>query len=267
MEIVRVARLLSDIESVFRRMREDIVESAGTVAVQRKDDGSEQTALDVRVEQEVFQAVSSEYKDVVFLGEETGYELPLPELACLLDPIDGTKSFVEGTEGYTGMAVVIKKGVAIGSIIYRYIDDASFVAIRGQGAMKNGQSLKLSAVGLPKTLYCRERMIPFVQELPGFERQFVEKGPTGAGHGFALVAEGKIAARINAPHAVGSGGFIHDYAPGTLLVAEAGGRVIPFRDKEYAIDNFSFVACHPDLEPTINAVRSNLASIEVDSLG
>lgn len=263
----RIKSLLQDIETVLIGLRDDVVAGAGTADVMYKADGSEQTDMDVRVEQTVFDFVKSRYPEVTFYGEETGYGLPLPELCCLLDPIDGTKSYVEGTDGYTAMAVLILNNVAVGSIIYRYTDGASFIAIKGSGATKNGEKISLQNTDLPRTIYCRERMIPFVQQLPELHGYTVEKGPTGAGYGFALVAEGAIAARINATHSVGGGGFIHDYAPGTLLVEEAGGSVVPFEDKPYAVDTFSFVACHPALSSTVSSVRTALASIEVDSLG
>jgi fructose-1,6-bisphosphatase/inositol monophosphatase family enzyme len=254
-------KLLVDIEEIFKDMRREVVASAGTSAISIKDDGSEQTEMDVLVEHKILEMAKSSYPEVPFYGEESGYSLPLPEICCLVDPIDGTKSYIQNIPGYTGMSVIIENGYAIGSIIYDYLEDATYIAIKGEGAFKDGIKLNLAEKDVVKNIYCRERMIEDIKKLEEFSEFTVEKGPTGAGYGFCAVVDSRISARINAPHRPGSG-FIHDYAPGALLVLEAGGSIIPFHEDTYSVETMSFVACHPKIENVFISKKSILAEIE-----
>ena len=79
--------------------------------------------------------------------------------------------------------------------------------------------------------------------------------PSGGGNGFAQVAEGLTAARFQ----IKAGGYIHDYAPGALLVREAGGTIISLNDAEYSIDSRNFIACHPKLK---NLFENNIKKLK-----
>ena len=62
-----------------------------------------------------------------------------------------------------------------------------------------------------------------------------------AGFEYAMVASGKLDARISLdPY-----GKIWDFAPGSLLVAEAGGVVANIGSKGYDYRNFNFIAANP----------------------
>jgi fructose-1,6-bisphosphatase/inositol monophosphatase family enzyme len=73
-----------------------------------------------------------------------------------------------------------------------------------------------------------------------------------------LVLDGKESARFN----LLSGGYTHDYAPGGLLIREAGGVIIPVADDEYTYESRSFVACHPGLESLIRPHAKDLRELE-----
>jgi len=178
----------------------------------------------------------------------------------LVDPIDGTKSFIENIPTFTCMAVLIQGGEAVASVIYNPSTDAMYTAQKGRGAYKNGVRLDLRSVTLPHMALCKGRFINTLNRILAPKGVRCEYGPSGGGHGLTLVADGKVAARFN----MLGGGYIHDYAPGALLVREAGGAILPVKDDIYTYECRSFVACHPDLEPLLLHRLLELRALEVD---
>jgi histidinol phosphatase-like enzyme (inositol monophosphatase family) len=80
------------------------------VAVERKGDRSPVTIADRRAEQELRQLILSQYPDDGVLGEEFGETSGSSGWRWILDPIDGTQSFVRGVPMF---------GVLIGAECHR----------------------------------------------------------------------------------------------------------------------------------------------------
>lgn len=234
-------------QKVFRSYRETLLSNTGTVAASKKQDGSDVTALDVEIEDTLRQSLISQFPGITVLGEETGYGAISSEDCVLIDPIDGTSSFIEGTPTFTNMYAHIRDRRVVSSLIYNPSLDNEFIAIKGGGAFKNSSPLNLTQVGLPQIILCKKEFIEPLKQLlgDGFEYQVP---PSGGGHGLTLVAEGAVAARFQ----LHASGIAHDYAPGGLLVEEAGGVNIPILQDKYTFDCNSFVACHPLLAERIS---------------
>ncbi len=255
-------------QQVFRDLQSTVVEQAGVIASERKVDGTPVTKIDVEAESYIRAELSRRFPALVHFGEESGYPNDLPSQCWLIDSVDGTKSYIKNIPAYTGMAVLIENGVATASVIYDYARNDMYVAQLGQGAYKNGERLQLAGKPMPTIAYCRERMVDQVNKMLMESGQNVhcEAGPSGAGYGFVQVVEGLAAARFNFPHSIGSG-HIHDYAPGALLVQEAGGVVIAVDEtKTYKLQTQSFVACHPSLAKFIDKNVHRLQEIEQSTL-
>src|SRR6185369_13665627 len=82
------------IQHVFRQCRPLILQQAGKSEYTDKQDGSPVTETDVEVEKTVQAALKQRFPNLPVLGEETGYSDDLPDPCWLIDPIDGTKSFI-----------------------------------------------------------------------------------------------------------------------------------------------------------------------------
>jgi fructose-1,6-bisphosphatase/inositol monophosphatase family enzyme len=248
---------------IFRRLGQRIAAAAGKTAHTVKSDNSPVTELDVEIEGEIIRDFSSQFPDTPVYGEESGYQEGQEGTYWLIDPIDGTKSFLANITGYTIMAALIQNEEAVASVIYDPRDDDMYVALKGGGAFKNGQRLDLSNAPLPKVAYGRERLVDTITEILKPLGVTCEPGPSGSGYGFALVADGRLAARFNFPYQPG-GGYVHDYAPGALLVREAGGKVISVEeDGTYTYRTRSFVACHPALEEIVRQNAKHLRQVEI----
>lgn len=239
-------------------MREFVLEQAGKAEATIKIDGSPVTLIDVEAEDRIKNLLDDKLLGVPMLGEEGGYESELPDPVWLIDPIDGTKSYLENIPTFTGMGVLISGGEAQACVIYDYTTNDIFTAIKGRGAYKNGNRLQLSDIPMPKIIQAKSNFIEKLDSLLAEAGVKTEVSPSGGGFGHLCVVDGKSAARFS----LDGGGNIHDYAPGALLVREAGGDIIPILEQNYSFRTRSFVACHPELTPLIRQRLEEIRSLE-----
>lgn len=249
---------LTIVQDVFKQFQPLILERAGKSEYTDKHDGSPVTDTDMEIEVALLAKMEERFPSVPVFGEETGYGDDLPAAFWLVDPLDGTKSFIEGVPTFTSMAVLIQDGEATASIIYNPSLDDVYTAQKDKGAYKNGVRLDLGATPLSPVAICKEQFVDELSTLLKPKGVACKVASTGGGHGFTRVAEGEAAARFN----LHSGGYTHDYAPGALLVREAGGVIIPVLDDVYTFETRSFVVCHPDLESTIRPYVPRLRELE-----
>src|SRR5690606_20473401 len=80
---------------------------------------------------------------VPVLSEEDSASLVAdrPDVHWMIDPIDGTASFVHGYPGYVTQAALMEGGVPVVSAIYAPENDVMYAAVRGVGATRNGDHL------------------------------------------------------------------------------------------------------------------------------
>ncbi len=80
---------------------------------------------------------------VPVLSEEDSASLvsDRPGVHWMIDPIDGTASFVHGYPGYVTQAALMEGGVPVVSAIYAPENDVMYAAVRGVGATRNGDHL------------------------------------------------------------------------------------------------------------------------------
>lgn len=247
------------LQELFRGARQQVLNGAGQTPSEYKDDGSPVTATDEAVEQLVVEAMHKQFPDLPVFGEETGYDADaLPKTCWLIDPIDGTKSYIQNIAAFTSMAVLIHDGEAVASIIYDPTTDDMYTAIKGQGAQKNGQKLDLTQAPLPPRVRCKDILAPGIAIILKEKSIQVEIAPSGAGFGFANVVDGVTAARFQ----LHAGTNIHDHSPGALLVTEAGGDIVPISTETYSYRTYSFVACHPQLTGFLRTKVAELRVIE-----
>jgi fructose-1,6-bisphosphatase/inositol monophosphatase family enzyme len=246
------------IQVCFLAQRKLILSRAGKTTFTDKHDGSPVTLSDAEVEDAIISQFKETFPDIPIFGEESGYETDLPETFWLIDPIDGTSNFIANIPTFTCMGVLVHKEQSIASVIYNPSTEDMFLAFRGKGAYKNNQKLNLSETPISSIAYSKGRHIEALDQLLAPFTIRTEIAPNGAGYGFSAVAEGSIAVRFQ----LHSRGGVHDYAPGALLVEEAGGAIIPILEPVYRYDTKSFVACHPSLKKLIQSSVKLLRDLE-----
>lgn len=116
------------------------------LSVERKADGSPVTAADRGAEQAAREWVRRRFPDDGVLGEEFGEERAGAPRRWIIDPIDGTKSFVRGVPLW-GSLVALCEGetVLAGAAFFPAVDEL-VVAAPGAGCWWNGHRCRVSAV-------------------------------------------------------------------------------------------------------------------------
>ena len=193
------------------------------------------TKLDIEIEKFISSRLTKLFPDIKFVGEESGGNRNA-ERYWIMDPVDGTQHLVRGTPFTTTMIALVEEGKVIFSVIYDFINDQMYWAKKGQGSFCEKTRLKVSNRTLNQEYICWETHLekPKNQKIFGalYNKTIMFK-TVSAGWEFAMVASGKFDARICFdPH-----GNDYDYAPGSLLVSEAGGVVTNLFSKEYNLKN------------------------------
>jgi histidinol phosphatase-like enzyme (inositol monophosphatase family) len=116
------------------------------LAVEWKTDGSEVTRADREAEALTRQWIQERFPDDAIVGEELGVLQDDGRRRWLIDPIDGTKSFVRGVPLWGSMIAVAEGGTVLAGAINCAAAGEFVVAARGEGCWHNGSRTSVSLV-------------------------------------------------------------------------------------------------------------------------
>ena len=142
------------------------------------------------------------------------------------------------------MVALIEKGEVVFSAIYNFVTDTMYSAEKGKGAYKDGKPIHVSNRPLRHSFFVWETHLSVknnAEILAKLEKKSCSFKVTAAGYEFAMIAEGRIDGRV----AFDPYGQDYDFAPGTLLVKEAGGVVANIGKTTYDYRNVEFIAANP----------------------
>jgi len=123
------------------------------VAVDFKADDSPVTAADVAAEETIVATLKARFPDHGFYGEELGQSNLDAEYLWLIDPIDGTKSFVRGCPFFSTQIALMHKGELILGVSNTPAYGELAWAEKGAGAYMNGKQVKVKpAPGLSRAV-------------------------------------------------------------------------------------------------------------------
>jgi len=228
--------------ATFKSFREDLLKVFGNIEYTRKGDSSPVTAWDVAVEKKLRAVLLTAFPDFGFEGEETGHTGNTTTY-WLTDPIDGTSSFIRGLYYSTNMAALVHKGEVLAAVVYDFVHDAVYTAIKGKGAFKNGVQLSVNTKRRSGDLviYVMSRkQFPLIREALQELQMRTIQTMGGAGHAYGILAEGKIDGIVNLHTTMGA----YDNAPGLLIAEEAGAAVLSY-DQEVGVNRHEFIVGTP----------------------
>ena len=116
----------------------------GTFDVESKADTSPVTIADRETEQFIRARIKDRYPGHGILGEEYGVENEGARHQWIIDPIDGTKSFVRGVPLYTVLLALLIDGDPRVGIIHNPPLGETVAAATGLGCTYNGQPCHVS---------------------------------------------------------------------------------------------------------------------------
>ncbi len=194
------------------------------VAVESKADSSPVTVADRTSEDLLVELLSREFPDDGIVGEEHGERPGTSGFRWILDPIDGTKSFVQGVPLYSvliGLEDASQESV-VGVICFPALSEI-VVAARGEGCYWNGRRARVSTVDdlsqacavytgaeefeASGTVDAQQRVTESVRVVRGW----------GDAYGHVLVATGRAEAMLDPALS------LWDVAPLLPVIEEAGG--------------------------------------------
>jgi histidinol phosphatase-like enzyme (inositol monophosphatase family) len=111
-----------------------------------KADQSPVTIADRESEQLMRELIEARYPDHSILGEEEGETRPGATYRWILDPIDGTRSFVRGVPLYAVLVGLERAGEVVTGAVSLPALGEFLVAVRGEGCTWNGRRARVSNV-------------------------------------------------------------------------------------------------------------------------
>lgn len=227
----------------------------GQFDVETKADSSPVTEVDIAAEAAIKAVLKHHFPDHGYYGEELGREAGDNEHLWLIDPIDGTKSFVRGYPMFSTQIALMKGGElilgvssapcwdgALGEVVY---------AERGYGAWCDNQRLQVAATDriarttLSTGNLARLAASPAWARLGGLIGQVHRIRGYGDFLHYHLLAAGRIDAVIE------SDVNILDIAALSVIVNEAGGRFTDLEGAPLGLDTTSVCASTPALHPQL----------------
>ncbi|HLE43109.1 MAG TPA: inositol monophosphatase family protein [Methylomirabilota bacterium] len=184
------------------------------------------TSADVAAERCIARMLAARFPAIGFLGEEGGRRGGTDGDHWIVDPLDGTTSFVSRLPTFAVCIALARAGRIECGVIFLPRLGELFVAERGHGAFLNGQRIRVS-----ETERLRDAMLILWHDhsvwsdarrrarLAALARRARGVRSEGAGFSLAYVAAGRMDAYWEQSAAP------WDMAAGALLVEEAGGRV------------------------------------------
>lgn len=212
---------------------EAIVREAGEIALRFfrgggarswvKGDDSPVTEADIAVDSFLAENLPRLVEGSGWLSEETADTPERRERrrVWIVDPIDGTRAFVENRPEWVVSVGLVEDGAPVAGVVHNPCADETFVGLKGRGATRNGRALQIAdnesldgvVVGGPNSL------------LGPLKARGVRHGPWlyALANRLVQVAGGGLGAAVARPNA-------HDWdiAAADIILAEAGGTLIGF---------------------------------------
>ena len=137
----------------------------------------------------------------------------------IVDPIDGTRAFVEGQKTWAHALAVVESGRVVAGVVYLPLRDELYTASLGGGAALNGAALSVSARdSIDRAEVLANKWALDTRHWPGGAPDVTRHVRPALAHRLALVAQGRFDASLSFGKV-----WEWDSAAGSLLVAEAGG--------------------------------------------
>lgn len=196
---------------------------AGPTVWQKPDGQGPVTDADLEIDRMLHNVLRAARPDYGWLSEETR-DTPdrlAHERVFIIDPIDGTRAFAQGQQGFAHALAVVEHGLPIAAVVHLPVPDLTYYAARGQGAFLNGRAISTAdrrAVTGARVLAPKSQFTPDLWQggvpliAPHFRSSLAWR--------MALVAEGQFDAMLSLRPT-----WHWDIVAGALLIAEAGGKV------------------------------------------
>jgi histidinol-phosphatase len=197
----------------------------GEFEVEIKADQSPVTIADKNAEAHIRKVLTQHFPGDGFLGEEYGDEPSTTGYRWIIDPIDGTKSFVRKVPIWGTLIGLEYRGELIAGVTYIPTMNQMYHALKGHGAYRDSTRIRVSDVSTLSEAHMCYSSVSWFREA-GMETNFLDLASAvsrsrgfGDFYGFLLVAQGSFDFMID------TGVHAWDIAALIPIVEEAGGQM------------------------------------------
>jgi myo-inositol-1(or 4)-monophosphatase len=244
-------KYLAVAQDAARRAGFWLKEHYGEIKEMRLKESNHYTINEDKERNDFYEAILRKETPEAGLYTEEGERSLDADLAWVVDPIDGTSNYRAGVPLFMTQICLLCKNEPVLSVLFNPVLGEEFTAIKNGGAFLNGNRIEVSGeTDLKRSMFIAAKAwdaesagkyISYFGKYIRTARMF--GGCTAID--LAFVASGRGEFTIN------SGSYLYDYAPGVLLVREAGGLVMNFEGKPWGVKDRNLVACNKELMPEV----------------
>ncbi len=227
------------------------------LAVTLKADRSPVTEADVRSEEAIRAVLAARFPGYGFYGEETGQQRMQAESVWLVDPIDGTKSFVRDCPFFSTQIALMRGGRFVLGVSCAPAYGELAWAERGSGAWLDGKRIRVSDTATIDNAILSSGNLKTLARGPAWDAygRLVSRVNRIRGYGdfvhYHLLARGALDAVIE------SDVNILDIAALTVIVEEAGGRFTDLAGSAVGLETTTVLASNGPLHaPLLSALAA-----------
>lgn len=214
--LLRAAKAAGDIALPFWQRDPQVWDKGG--------DAGPVTEADLAVDAALKDILLDARPDYGWLSEETPDDPARLKTGRLfiLDPIDGTRSFIAGQKHWAHALAVVEDGAVTAAVVAMPARQAVYAAAAGEGATCNGTPLRVAPprpLAKADVLTTKSNLAP-QHWRDGAPPEFKRSFRASLAYRLCLVAEGRFDAMLTLRPT-----WEWDVAAGTLIVTEAGGTV------------------------------------------
>ena len=203
----------------------------------KKEDGSLVSKADIEINDLLNKLLKNKNPEFGWLSEENEDDKSRlnKKITFVVDPLDGTKAFLEGKKEFSISVAIVKNGLPVSGIVFSPSTDEMFEAEKNKGSWKNNKKVIISNYN--RLEKCKMIAFKPMFSHPAWKEPWPKmdvENRNSIAYRMALVASGQYDAMM----ALNSKND-WDIAAGDLLISEAGGIVTLHTNKKiiYNIEN------------------------------
>ncbi|MDR4498109.1 MAG: inositol monophosphatase [Candidatus Scalindua sp.] len=209
------------------------------------------TAADIASDQEIIRIIKARYPSHSLLTEESGEKINRSDYCWIIDPLDGTNNFYHKFPMFCVSIALYKNGTPLIGVVFDPLKKELFYAEKNRGAYLNSKKIEVSnANKLNKSLlalgFYYERGTLMRKSLDQMKKFFYENV-----HGIRRTGSAALDLCYTACGRIDGYWELKlnpwDYAAGSLIVMEAGGKVTDTRGEKYNLMMKNIVASNRKL--------------------
>jgi histidinol-phosphatase len=219
--------------------------------VRTKEDQSPVTEADVRAEETIRAVLSERFPNHGFYGEETGQHAVGAESIWLVDPIDGTKSFVRECPFFSTQIALMRAGRLVLGVSSAPAYGELAWAEQGAGAYLNDRPIRVSAIADLAAAILSTGNLKTMTRTARWDRLGALIRRVSRIRGYGDFVHYHLLARGSLDIVIESDVNILDIAALTVIVREAGGTFTDLAGKDVTLETTTVLATNGRLHAAV----------------